>query len=99
MIKKAKENGTKIIVSDTCWDFTSTDKIYLARYPHVKTVKAQLKRLAEETGGVYVDQQAENGQALLDTIADGAHPNAEGHAMMAATLLKAMGLAEAETDE
>ncbi len=99
MIQKAKENGTKIIVSDTCWDFTSKDKIYLARYPHVKTVKAQLKRLAEETGGVYVDQQAENGDAILETIADGAHPNAKGHAMMAATLLKALGLAEAETDE
>lgn len=101
LIEKAKENGTKIIVNDTCWDFSETDRIYLARYPKVPVVKAELKRLAEETGGVYVDQQAIHGQALLDTIADGAHPDAEGHAMIAQALMEAMGLdaTEATADE
>lgn len=99
MIEKANENGTKIIVNDTCWDFSATDKIYYAKYPKVPFIKEELKRLADETGGVYVDQQAIHGDALLDTIADGAHPDADGHAMIAQALLEAMGLAEAQTDE
>lgn len=100
LIQKANENGTKVIVNDLCWDFSSTDKIYLAKYPKVPFVKEELKRLAEETDGVYVDQQAIHGEAILDTISDGAHPNAEGHAMIAQAVIDAMGLgAQEDVDE
>ncbi len=95
LIEKAKENGTKIIVNDLCWDFSTRDNRYLFRYPRLPKFKEQLKRLAEETGGIYVDQQAIHGDAILDTIADGAHPNAEGHMMIADAMLEAMRLTEA----
>ncbi len=96
LIEKANENGTKVIVNDTVWDKSGGDKLIQIRYPRVNKVKEQLKRLAEETGGVYVEQQAIHGDAILETCADGVHPNIEGHAMLAQALLDAMGLATAE---
>ena len=96
LIAKANENGTKVIVSDCVWDQSNGDKLFKARYPRVAKVKAQLKRLAEETGGVYIDQQATSDDAILETLGDGVHPNADGHAMMAKAILEAMGLAEGD---
>ena len=96
LIEKANANGTKIIVNDCVWDKSGGDKLIQVRFPRVKKVKDQLKRLAEETNGVYVEQQAIHGQALLDSCEDGVHPNAEGHAMMAQALLDAMGLEAAQ---
>ncbi len=96
LIQKANENGTKIIVSDCVWDKSNGDKLYKARYPRVYKVKEQLKRLAEETGGVYIDQQVASEDAILETLGDGVHPNADGHAMMAKAILEAMGLAEGD---
>ncbi|MBR5134921.1 MAG: hypothetical protein IKV35_04925 [Clostridia bacterium] len=88
MIEKAKQNGVKVIVNDTVWsDPRKVDRI--------ATVKGYLKRLADETGGIYLDQEAINGQALIATCEDGVHPNAEGHKMIAATILKALGLEDA----
>ena len=96
LIQKANENGTKVIVSDTVWDKSDGDKLFKARYPRVAKVKAQLKRLAEETNGVYVEHQAIYGDAILETLGDGVHPNADGHAMLAKAILEAMGLAEGD---
>ncbi len=90
LIEQVNENGTKVIVNDCVW--SEDDKMFHVRHPRVKQVKEELKRLAEETDGVYVDQQAVNGDALIATCADGVHPDADGHAMMAAALLEAMGL-------
>ncbi len=92
LIEQVNENGTKVIVNDTVW--YEDDKLFHVKHPRVKQVKEELKRLAEETGGVYIDQQAECGQELIDTCADGVHPDANGHAMMAEVILEAMGLQE-----
>lgn len=96
LIQKANENGTKVIVSDTVWDKSGGDKLAQLRTPRVKKVKEQLKRLAEETNGVYVEHQAIYGDAILDTLGDGVHPDADGHAMIAKAILEAMGLAEGD---
>lgn len=94
LIEQANENGTKVIVNDTVW--TEDDKMFDVKHPRVGQVKDELRRLAEETDGVYVEQQAINGDALIDTCADGVHPDADGHAMIAAALLEAMGLEASE---
>lgn len=94
LIEKANENGTKVIVNDAVWDTTATDKMQLVYHPKIPFIRSELKRLAEETGGVYVAPQEIYGQELLDTCGDGVHPNAEGHAMIAKALLEAMGLQE-----
>ncbi len=96
LIEKANENGTKVIVSDTVWDRSGGDKLIQIRHPRVFKVKEQLKRLADETGGVYVEHQAIYGDAILKTCEDEVHPNIEGHAMLAKAILEAMGLAEVE---
>ena len=96
LIAKANENGTKVIVSDCVWDKSGGDKLAQLRTPRVKKVKDQLKRLATETNGVYVEHQAIYGDAILETLGDGVHPNADGHAMMAKAILEAMGLAEGD---
>ena len=96
LIEKANENGTKVIVTDFVWDKSGGDKLAQLRTPRVAKVKAQLKRLAEETNGVYVEQQAIYGDEILNNLADGVHPNADGHAMIAEAILEAMGLTEGE---
>ncbi len=94
LIAAVKASGTKVIVNDYCWDKSGEDKLFYARYPRFDFVKSEYKRLVEETGGVYVDQQAVNGDKILDTLVDGVHPDAEGHAMMGKAILEAMGLSE-----
>ncbi len=95
LIECANKNGTKVIVNDVVWDTSNGDRLLQAKHARVPKVKAQLKRLAEETNGVYIDQQAIHGDAILATLDDGVHPNADGHAMLAASILEAMGLQEA----
>lgn len=99
LIACANENGTKVIVNDVVWDTSGGDRKWLAMHPKIQKVKDQLKRLAEETNGIYLDQQAICGDAILDTLGDGVHPNAEGHAMLAQSILQAMGLQEDTANE
>lgn len=87
LIDNAKKNGTKVIVCDTVW----SDKRKMKK---INQVKEQLKRLADETGGVYLDQEAIHGKAIIKTCEDGVHPNAEGHKMIAQTVIEALGLEE-----
>ena len=94
LIEQVNANGTKVIVNDCVW--TEDDKMFAVKHPRVGQVKDELKRLAEETGGVYVDQQEINGDELVATCADGVHPDASGHAMIAGALLAAMDLEAAE---
>ncbi|MGN0172624.1 MAG: SGNH/GDSL hydrolase family protein [Acutalibacteraceae bacterium] len=96
LIEVANANGTKVIVNDLCWDFDTGNGKYHDRYQFLSYIKDDLKRLAEETNGVYVSPQDIYGQELLDTISDGAHPNAEGHKMIADAVIAALGLPEAE---
>lgn len=92
LIEKVNQNGTRLIVVNFNWNMDTGDGRYLARYPHVQTVQEQIDRLVEQTGAVYVDPQAIYGQKLFDTIADGAHPNAEGHRMIAQAVIDAVGI-------
>ncbi len=96
LIEKANENGTKVIVSDFVWDKSNGDKLAALRAPRVPKVKEQLKRLAEETGGIYVEHQAIYGDAILETCEDGVHPNAAGHAMIAEAIIDALELEDAQ---
>lgn len=94
LVDAVNKNGVKLIVSDCVWDKSATKKNFAKLYPRVAQVKEQLKRLAEETGGVYLDQQAIHGDALIDSCEDGVHPNADGHAMIAQSIVEALGLEE-----
>ncbi len=97
LIAVCNENGTNVIVTDHVW--SNPDKIAV---PAVQaTVKSELRRLAKETGGIYIDQQALNPE-LIDTLngsaingnkpGDGIHPNDEGHRIIAQNIIEAMGL-------
>ncbi len=92
LIEQVNTNGTQLIVNDMCWYIPSCTSISMD-YDTIQWYKSQLKRLADETKGIYLDQQAINGDAIIGTITDGAHPNAAGHRVIAETILRAMGLA------
>jgi len=92
LIAACQTNGTKVLVVDTCW--MPETKLKQLMHPDVKVVKGELKRLAEETNGVYLDPQEIHGDALMDTLDDGVHPNADGHALIAASVIEALGLGE-----
>lgn len=91
LIEQVNTNGTQLIVNDMCWYIPSFTAISMD-YDNIQWYKSELKRLAEKTNGIYLDQQAINGDAVIGTITDGAHPNATGHRMIAETILKAMGV-------
>lgn len=93
IISLCKSRAIPVIVPDFCWRSPTTDPVRLA-----------LKRLADETNGVYLplpewfksdgsrfantDQQTTT-YKLFD---DGSHPNIEGHKIIGAAICKAAGL-------
>ncbi len=103
LIAQCKKNGTNVIVNDYLWSNYKTLAQYNAWSSATRTsidekytfFHAELKRLAAETKGVYINQEAYHGQAIIDAANanDGVHPTNAGHAMMAQPILKAMGLA------
>ncbi len=103
LINACNQNGTKVIVNDYLWSNYKTLAQYNAwsattratideKYPYFH---AELKRLAAETKGVYINQEDYHGQAIITEANnnDGVHPTNAGHAMMAKPILEAMGLA------
>lgn len=92
LISECKKNNTNVIVNDMCWYIPSCTSISMD-YDNIQWYKAQLKRLAKETNGIYLDQQAISGDAIIGTISDGAHPKAAGHKVIADNILAAMGIA------
>ncbi len=92
LISECQKNNTNVVVNDMCWYIPSCTSISMD-YDTIQWYKSQLKRLADETNGIYLDQQAINGNAIIDTISDGAHPKAAGHKVIADTILAAMGIA------
>lgn len=105
LIKKCKENGTNVIVNDDAWFneymYRNTNKWDTARIENFRVwhtfLKDELKRLARETNGIYIDQQKEIGSdkilaELNSSGADGVHPPKAGHAMMAENVIEALGL-------
>ncbi len=94
LIAACQQNGTKVIVVDSCW--VPKEKLQRLMHPNIEVVKGELKRLADETNGIHLDLQDIHGDALIDTLDDGVHPNAEGHALIAQSVMEAMGLEAAQ---
>ena len=103
LIKACNQNGTKVIVNDYLWSNYKTLAQYSAWSETTRATidekyvffHAELKRLAAETKGVYINQEEYNGHAIITEANnnDGVHPTNAGHAMMAKPILEAMGLA------
>ncbi|MBQ3094058.1 MAG: hypothetical protein IJC52_02705 [Clostridia bacterium] len=102
LIKECNKNGTLVVVNDYLWSNYKTLAAYQGFDAATKAsidekcvfFRQELKRLANETNGIYVNQEAYWGADLIAQADanDGVHPLNAGHAMMAETLLKAMGL-------
>lgn len=92
-IAKANQYGTAVVVPDYIWTAGPTN-----------WMRVQLKRLAEETGGIYIpfaeylkkpDGTYADSAHLVNTLGmwvDGAHPNADGCSWVFGVLARAMGL-------
>lgn len=103
LINACKSNGTNVIVNDYLWSNYKTLAQYKAWGASTQQdidekyafFHEELKRFARETNGVYVNQEARWGQAIVDTANanDGVHPVNRGHEMLATAILEAMGLA------
>lgn len=76
-IKSIKNYGAKVLVNDFCW-FSNPKKNHY---------KLELKRLANETGGIYTDYAAELPNFLENGLSDWAHPTPKGHKMIADLLM------------
>lgn len=92
LIQYAKQYNVKVVVPDFCWTAAESSR-----------ARAELKRLAKETGGVYINLPkmifsgdiAVSTTHLIDTLkmwTDGSHPNKDGHKWIAETVARAMGL-------
>lgn len=92
MIAKANSVNVKVIVPDCCWLAPSTSR-----------TRAQLRRLATSTKGVYVDlpgmifsgTATPTASYLIDTLKmwdDASHPNVAGQKWVAETVARSIGL-------
>lgn len=103
LIAECKKNGTNVIVNDYLWNNYKTLDGYKNCSAAIKAdidekfvfFSEELKRLANETNGIYIDQEARWGNELMQYVNanDGVHPLNGGHKLMAQTILEAMGLA------
>ncbi len=103
LIEECNKNGTNVIVNDYLWSNYKTLATYKGYSAAVKAdvdekytfFKSELRRFANETDGIYIDQEARWGQAIVDAANanDGVHPTNAGHEMLATAILEAMGLA------
>lgn len=93
IISLCKSRAIPVIVPDFCW-----------RSPTTNPVRLALKRLADETNGVYLpfpEWFKSDGSLFANTAQqtttyklfdDGSHPNIEGHKIIGAAICKAAGL-------
>ncbi|MBE6762850.1 MAG: hypothetical protein E7553_00640 [Ruminococcaceae bacterium] len=103
LIAECKKNGTNVIVNDYLWDNYRSQASYTGCSAAVRAsidekfvfFSQELKRLAAETNGIYIDQEARWGNELMTYVNanDGVHPLNGGHKLMAQAILEAMGLA------
>ena len=75
--EEIRRSGSRLYVEDFCWNM-----------PEDQYYRLHLKRLAIETGGIYIAPQAVYGERLLREIKDEAHPSPEGHRLLAEELLR-----------
>ncbi len=103
LIAACNQNGTKVIVNDYLWSNYNTLPTYQGYSAALKAdvdekfafFHEELKRFAAETNGIYINQEARWGEQIMTYVNanDGVHPLNGGHALMAQTILEAMGLA------
>ncbi len=97
MIDLCNKNGTNVIVNNTTWPDMQTEPAK----SNIAFVHSELRRLARETNGIYLEQISIHGDALWEQIwapnGDGVHPGSKGQKMMAQALVEAMGLEWTET--
>ncbi len=113
LIRLCNEKGTQVIVND----YAIRNPVLYANWIDSQKsanaiVKSELRRFAEETNGVYIDQEAIWGDALYASVndkneisanssmteGDKIHPNHAGHKMMAQAVVAALGLSEYFTE-
>lgn len=102
LIAECNKNGTKVIVNDYLWSNYNTLSTYLGYSAELQAevdekfthFRAELKRFAAETNGIYINQEERWGEEIMAyvTANDGVHPLNGGHALMAQAILEAMGL-------
>ncbi|MGC8384612.1 SGNH/GDSL hydrolase family protein [Pseudomonas aeruginosa] len=92
LISYSNQNGVPVVVPDFLWS-----------YPDTNNTRKQLKRLADETQGLYIPfadffrkgSQSADANYLVNTLklfSDGSHPNVHGHKYIAETIAKKLGL-------
>jgi len=97
VIEYANINQCLVVVPDFCW-----------YWPKSSRVRTQLRRIAEETNGIYIpfpDKFFPDGRIVVDTtpvatelvdplklFADNAHPNYKGNELIFAQIAEALGL-------
>lgn len=103
LIAECNKNGTNVIVNDYLWSNYNTLATYSGWSASVQAdidekfafFHQELKRLAAQTNGIYINQETRWGEEIMTYVNanDGVHPLNGGHALMAQTILEAMGLA------
>ncbi len=92
LISYSNQNSVPVVVPDFLWS-----------YPDTNNTRKQLKRLADETQGLYIPfadffrkgSQPADANYLVNTLklfSDGSHPNVHGHKYIAETIAKKLGL-------
>lgn len=104
LINAVNNNGTQLIVNDYLWSNYRDQAQYQAWDATMQQeiderfvfFSAELKRLAKETGGIYINQEDYHGDALMSQVStavcDGVHPTNAGHALMAQAILESLDL-------
>ncbi len=101
LIEKCNENGTQVIVNDFTWSnynkiapYTGWNADMQAELDwRSENFSLHLRRLAEETDGIYIDHEATLGtDVIIPLLPDTVHPNNEGHKLIAQNVVAALGL-------
>ncbi len=108
LIEKCNENGTQVVVNDFTWSNYNTISPYTGWNAtmqaeldwRAENFSLHLRRMAEETGGVYVDHEAILGtDAIIPNLPDTVHPNNAGHKLIGQNVVAALGLTDYFTEE
>ncbi len=104
LISAVNGKGTQLIVNDYLWTNYVDQPAYQNASAATKKeiderfvfFRSELKRLAKETGGIYINQEEYHGDAIRAqvniSVCDGVHPTDAGHRLMAQAILEALDL-------
>jgi len=108
LIEKCNENGTQVVVNDFTWSnynkvspYTGWNATMQAELDwRFENFSLHLRRMAEETGGVYIDHEAILGtDVIIPLLPDTVHPNHAGHKLIGQNVVAALGLTDYFTEE